>query len=283
METVDSRSYLDAQNVRSYLGDHAHYIIIGKWRPPDMKGIVAPWDHTIIQYFERKVQITHSHIEPIRLSNWIQIEAKRYEVSDTKYIRWVQHFQVRILPKQEAAFETVIPLDHSGSWALENSEWNGLLDDKYGRSYQCDCGWCHPAEINSFPCPSLGELLGRLAVNLSLFAFALANCRNVVVDERLPNRAARRRAQTNREPCITWKTLRIERTLHKQLTNATDHLNDPGERLERALHICRGHFKEYSPDKPLMGRYSGRFWWNQHMRGREEKGVVHKNYESSVE
>ena len=49
--------------------------------------------------------------------------------------------------------------------------------------------------------------------------------------------------------------------------------------LQRALHICRGHFSTYSPEKPLFGRYPGTFWIPDHVRGTKENGEVHKNYE----
>ena len=48
--------------------------------------------------------------------------------------------------------------------------------------------------------------------------------------------------------------------------------------LQRALHICRGHFATYSPDKPLFGKHAGTFWVPAHVRGNAERGVVAKDY-----
>lgn len=57
-----------------------------------------------------------------------------------------------------------------------------------------------------------------------------------------------------------------------------------GERsdLRRALHICRGHFKTFTPDAPLLGRAVGTFWWGPQVRGSREEGVVLKDYRVSA-
>jgi hypothetical protein len=50
------------------------------------------------------------------------------------------------------------------------------------------------------------------------------------------------------------------------------------EDLRRALHICRGHFKTFTPDAPLLGRGVGTYWWAPHVRGSKEDGIVLKDY-----
>lgn len=49
------------------------------------------------------------------------------------------------------------------------------------------------------------------------------------------------------------------------------------ERLT-AAHICRGHVKRYTAEKPLLGRHVGAFYFAQHVRGSAEVGVVEKDY-----
>jgi hypothetical protein len=48
--------------------------------------------------------------------------------------------------------------------------------------------------------------------------------------------------------------------------------------LTRAFHICRGHFKEYTGENALFGKYTGRFWWSPHTRGDSKIGKVEKDY-----
>ena len=48
--------------------------------------------------------------------------------------------------------------------------------------------------------------------------------------------------------------------------------------LKHALHICRGHFKDYRDGKGLFGRYKDIYWWESQVRGNGEHGVVLKDY-----
>jgi hypothetical protein len=54
-----------------------------------------------------------------------------------------------------------------------------------------------------------------------------------------------------------------------------------GER--RPLHWVRGHFKAYRPERPLFGKYHGRFWWQPALHGHETEGRVDKDYAISEE
>lgn len=45
------------------------------------------------------------------------------------------------------------------------------------------------------------------------------------------------------------------------------------------IHFCRGHFKNYTPEKPLLGKYTGLYWWEPHIRGKDTSGFVDKDYE----
>lgn len=45
-------------------------------------------------------------------------------------------------------------------------------------------------------------------------------------------------------------------------------------------HLCRGHFAEYTAEKPLFGnpKLVGRYWHPPHMRGDKKNGEIIKNY-----
>jgi hypothetical protein len=57
-------------------------------------------------------------------------------------------------------------------------------------------------------------------------------------------------------------------------------IENDGESIERenSFHFCRGHFKTYTEEKPLFGKYVGDFWWDAHARGSIKKGLVTKDY-----
>lgn len=104
-------------------------------------------------------------------------------------------------------------------------------------------------------------------------AFALLCCRNVETMDRPPSRQSIRAALREGRPRpFTVKTLVV-----RPLTRKPD-----GRFAESAaplaLHWVRGHFKTYSPDRPLFGRLSGTYWWHPHLAGDVSNGVTIKDY-----
>ncbi len=47
---------------------------------------------------------------------------------------------------------------------------------------------------------------------------------------------------------------------------------------QRALHICRGHFADYTEGRGLFGKYNGMYWIDQHVRGSASRGIALKDY-----
>jgi hypothetical protein len=45
------------------------------------------------------------------------------------------------------------------------------------------------------------------------------------------------------------------------------------------VHLMRGHFKTYTADAPLFGKYTGRYWWQPSVRGSKKEGIIFKDYE----
>jgi hypothetical protein len=53
----------------------------------------------------------------------------------------------------------------------------------------------------------------------------------------------------------------------------------PGQKTETMpLHVCRGHYRTYTADAPLFGRYTGRYYVPSHARGTAKNGIVDKDY-----
>jgi len=53
---------------------------------------------------------------------------------------------------------------------------------------------------------------------------------------------------------------------------------DAAVSIQRAMHICRGHFKDYRKSG-LFGRIPGIFWWDTHVRGNADAGLVISEHE----
>lgn len=119
--------------------------------------------------------------------------------------------------------------------------------------------------------------LGNLAVLVPLFTFQFANCRNVEMSEHLPTRQQRRASERAGEPVDRWYTLTIGQETVRRV--AGGEVSPEMARLPKRLHICRGHFATYTPERPLFGRHVGRFWVPAHVRGAAEAGVIRKDYQ----
>jgi hypothetical protein len=117
--------------------------------------------------------------------------------------------------------------------------------------------------------------LRTVGSHVVLLAFSLANCSNVSLVTNKLSRPERRRAEKwgSALGSVTYKTLKIEPMTRRGRQEVADR-----EAAGARLHICRGHFKDYR-EQGLFGRHKGVFWWESHMRGDEERGRIHKDYE----
>ncbi len=110
------------------------------------------------------------------------------------------------------------------------------------------------------------------------FVFSLLSCKNVITvdlpSSELPETKWSRR-QGEKIKGLIFKTLQI------------DGFGSSGPRAESGepsgahnrFHICRGSFAEYTAERPLFGKYTGRFWRPAHVKGSKEVGEVVKDYE----
>jgi hypothetical protein len=112
------------------------------------------------------------------------------------------------------------------------------------------------------------EILG------ALLALCFAHCRNTEVrTEQLP-RAARRAVEKLGRATFRHHVLDIgptTRILHEE--GQVEHAG-----VARALHIARGHFRHYTEEHPMFGKYAGTFYIPLHTRGTRQAGVVSKDY-----
>ena len=107
----------------------------------------------------------------------------------------------------------------------------------------------------------------------ALLAMTFLNCRNTQVIKRSPDeKLSRLDVKKGRKPLVYFHTLEIEQV--KQII-ACNKGEEGG--LKKALHVARGHFKDYR-EHGLFGRTKGLFWWGPSIRGTESAGVVTKDY-----
>jgi hypothetical protein len=118
----------------------------------------------------------------------------------------------------------------------------------------------------------------KLFFNPLFLSLSFMNCKNIERKENSPStKIQKKRENKNRFPLVTYHVLEI-RSITKILREQgkSDSLG-----IKHALHICRGHFKDYNKGKGLFGKYKGLYWWDMHTRGSVDEGVVVKDYKVS--
>lgn len=120
------------------------------------------------------------------------------------------------------------------------------------------------------------EIDGYITFFIAAFlAISLMHCKNVSTVEHVPDAPLQKKTvKKHGVPLTRYYTLEIGGM--KDVLRREGRISEVG--LERALHICRGHFATYTPDRPLFGKHTGTFWVPQHLRGTETAGRVLKDY-----
>jgi hypothetical protein len=133
-----------------------------------------------------------------------------------------------------------------------------------------------PANYNDGNDKVLAEFTRTLVAIFNEF-LALLNCKNVIESPVHPSKAKqRKRKRKGLRPLVSYKVLKVVKG--KTVSRRIDH---SGGGNDKRLHSCRGHYKEYTADKPLFGHTVGRVWCPAHVRGNKELGAVVKSYEVS--
>lgn len=130
--------------------------------------------------------------------------------------------------------------------------------------------------------PAEGDMIHVAMDMLAPLSLALTfmHCKGVeLVDNVPPAPLQKKHLKKHRDarPLVTYKTILIQ--------PATRVLKEEGQidqqGMAKALHICRGHFKHFTEDRPLFGKLSGMFWWPSHIRGSENAGLAIRDYRVS--
>lgn len=107
----------------------------------------------------------------------------------------------------------------------------------------------------------------------------LLNCKNITTESNKPsdflNKARKKRGK---QELFTYKTLKLLLPGKKEKHIL---INEPTGEHNR-IHLCRGHFKEYTREAPLFGKITGLWWWQPTVRGKNKNGIVIKDYECAV-
>lgn len=109
---------------------------------------------------------------------------------------------------------------------------------------------------------------------IPLLALSFIHCKNTtLLTNTPPPRLQEARVKKGKRPLVTYKTLDIRPV--KRILETEGRLNQVG--FKQSLHICRGHFKDYT-ERGLFGKYYGIYWWDSQVRGDIKEGQTLKDY-----
>ena len=110
-----------------------------------------------------------------------------------------------------------------------------------------------------------------------LAALSLLHCKNVSAREvEPPGALLKALAKRGKRPPVRYSVIEV--------TGAQTSGGDgSGSDRMYGRHICRGHFKQFTESNKLFGKHTGLYWWDHHLRGSAEKGVILSDYKVGEE
>ncbi len=131
--------------------------------------------------------------------------------------------------------------------------------------------------IEDTPAESIKQLRKEDNAELTLLqsAILLLNTKNIITEEHHPpEKLNKKRRQLGRQELFTYKTLNVVLPSPSRSSSGSSKTD-----IHQRIHLCRGHFKEYTTENPLFGKHTGLYWWQPHVRGQNKDGIVMKEYE----
>jgi hypothetical protein len=120
-----------------------------------------------------------------------------------------------------------------------------------------------------------GIAIIRPSLDVVLLTLSFMHCKNVILEMVTPDvKLAKRTHARSGIALHRYHVLNID-PMRTVLRQAAQH--DGLVRHGKALHICRGHFKDYR-QRGLFGQHKGLFWWGQSVKGTAEHGTIEKLY-----
>ena len=123
------------------------------------------------------------------------------------------------------------------------------------------------------------ERMSNFGNNTALIApafmgLSLLHCKNVGLETINPSAPLQKaRQKKGKLPLIKYHILFIHPMKERLKYLARDKQTD----IRRAMHMVRGHFKDYT-ENALFGKVHGLYWWDAQVRGDLSGGIVNKDY-----
>lgn len=260
-----------------------------EWQPKDwlssLPSVVPPFDSCFIETRQTNFAEYHLAREWGGFVRRFEVESsdqaiKRFgsNFKDSALARWIVHIDVSTLGDARKSTLGVTTIWSEFKCFLALNEKGMILDWRY----RCGEGSACERFLHVFPDSEflLRQVWVEPTVYVLLFALALMNAKNIkLIDNVPPVRLSKKREKKKGVPLVTYKTLAV---VPLEIAHYTGEDQPKPKAVNSALlpvHIARGHFKDFRDGKGLFGKYKGVYWWDQHVRGDIENGVVVKDCE----
>ena len=120
----------------------------------------------------------------------------------------------------------------------------------------------------------VGSIEAAINCQFLEMSLRLLNCKNISTEViKAPEALNKKRRKNGKQEIFDYHVLNVVVPSTKQ------GYREQSEPLSHVrVHLCRGHFKEYTQEHPLFGKLTGLYWWQPHVRGQNKDGIVMKNY-----
>jgi len=132
---------------------------------------------------------------------------------------------------------------------------------------------CAPPEVTGL---SVDKMRNEAEYDLELVCcfLMLMSCKNIAYEKVWPPKRLNKKRQKKGKPqFLDYHVLKVK------VGGRSAPLGGGGGGGDKRVHLCRGHFKTFTKDKPLLGHGVGTYWWQPQVRGNKKKGAVVKSYE----
>ena len=137
-----------------------------------------------------------------------------------------------------------------------------------------------PTEHREYALQNFADNIIIVGMKSLLYSIGFLNCSNVgtVIVKNNSKSNKKFKKKHGREP-LEYREIVVE----PRIGQVSKHSNDIVDHRDLPLHVVRGHFRKYTEDRPLFGKYSGTFWIPAHAKGSKDHGEIVHEYEVNPE
>jgi hypothetical protein len=115
-------------------------------------------------------------------------------------------------------------------------------------------------------------------INTTMYFCQILNCKNITyINHTADYKLQKKRTDKGKLPMFDYRTL-VVNVPNNNTVNLYGKSTETKTESMR-LHLCRGHFKTYTSEHPLLGKFTGTYWWQSQIRGNKKNGVIEKEYD----